>query len=631
MHVIGTAGHVDHGKTTLVSALTGINPDRLKEERERQMTIDLGFAWLTLPDGEEAGIIDVPGHRDFIENMLAGVAGIDAVLFVIAADEGIMPQTREHLAILDLLGVKAGIIALTKVDLIDDPDWIKLVEEDIHTITRGTVLEEAPLIRVSSVTGLGLEELKYQLNNILSKKPARINLGRPRLPIDRVFSMSGFGTVVTGTLVDGELHVGEEIEILPAGISGRIRGLQMHKKKENQAFPGSRTAVNITGIGPDQVNRGDVVVLPGSTYRPSSLVDVNLRVLPEISSSIRHNLDATLFVGTSEIQCRVRLLGVDELKPGEDGWLQLELKKPVVVEKGDRFILRRPSPGETLGGGLIVEPHPGARYKRFDQDMLTRLEKLNSGSPSEMFLQILFESGPTRLVELVNAAHLNHETSDQVIADLVTANQIIPLEAGELISESSTMVIASENWEKVKEQVTDELTAYHQLYPLRRGMPREQFRNHLQLSNNIFSLISKKCTQDRVMADVDGSFQLPGRKVYFSPHQQERVNQVLARFVEAPFSPPLVKECQTELGEELYRAVVELGTLVPVSDEVVFRREDYEKLLAEVHEFLIAEGSVTVASFRDRYHTSRRYALAFLEYLDSIGATIRQGDIRILP
>ena len=294
MRVIGTAGHVDHGKSTLVAALTGIHPDRLKEEQEREMTIDLGFAWLTLPGGEEIGIVDVPGHRDFIENMLAGVGGIDAVLLVIAADEGIMPQTREHLAILDLLQIQAGLVVLTKIDLIDDPDWLDLVEVDIRNVLRGTVLQDVPILRVSSTTRAGLPDLLRALDLLLQNVPVRPDLNRPRLPIDRVFAIPGFGTVVTGTLSDGKLATGDEVEILPSGLHGRIRGLQTHKKKEEMAVPGSRTAVNISGLNMEQIQRGEVVTHPGQ-YRITQRLDLTFRLLPDVSTSLRHNIEVKLF------------------------------------------------------------------------------------------------------------------------------------------------------------------------------------------------------------------------------------------------------------------------------------------------------------------------------------------------
>jgi selenocysteine-specific elongation factor len=629
MHVIGTAGHVDHGKSTLVAALTGTNPDRLKEEREREMTIDLGFAWVTLPDGELVGIVDVPGHRDFIENMLAGVGGIDAALFVVAADEGIMPQTREHLAILDILQVGAGVIALTKTDLVDDLEWLAMVEEEVHQATRGTVLVDAPLVRVSARTGVGLQELKYALSRVLGRCPTRPNLGRPRLPVDRVFTIQGFGTVITGTLVDGELHSGDEVEILPSGLRGRIRGLQTYKQKEETAVPGSRTAVNISGISVDQVARGNVAAFPG-VYHPTHLLDVRFRLLLAATSPIRHNQELKLFLGTSETLSRVRLLGADELKPGEEGWLQLELEQPVVAVKGDHYILRRPSPGETLGGGEIVEPHPKNRHKRFSGEVLARLEALNFGSPSEMLLQAMVASGASPLREAVERSHLDQASAKQAIQDLVLSDQVVAFESGELSFDSPVLVMARQTWLQVSGQAVDEVTAYHQLYPLRRGMPREQLKSRYNVPTSLFNVIVRKCVQDGLISESGAILHLPGREVFLSTRQQEQANALLARFATAPYSPPSIKECQAELGDDFYNALVENGQLVPVSDEVVFRRQDYESLLAEVRRRLKTEGTLTVAQFRDRYNTSRRYALAFLEHLDAVGVTIRQGDVRRL-
>ncbi|HIE25366.1 MAG TPA: selenocysteine-specific translation elongation factor, partial [Anaerolineales bacterium] len=375
MRVIGTAGHVDHGKSTLISALTGVHPDRLKEEQEREMTIELGFGWLTLPDGEEIGIVDVPGHRDFIGNMLAGVGGIDAVILVIAADEGVMPQTKEHLAILDLLQIPGGLIALTKTDLVPDPEWLDLVESDIRETLAGTALENAPFVRVSSKDGTGLENLLATLSKLLQDKPARLDLGRPRLPIDRVFSIAGFGTVVTGTLTDGNLSLGDEVLILPSEKKGRVRGLQTHKKKEEISTPGSRTAVNISGISLEDIRRGEVLTKPGQ-YQTTRRLDARFRLLDDISKPIKHNTEVKLFVGASETIATLRLLGVETLLPGTEAWIQLETRDPIIAPRGDRYILRRPSPSETLGGGEIIDDNPKGRHKRFDKDVIKKLTSL---------------------------------------------------------------------------------------------------------------------------------------------------------------------------------------------------------------------------------------------------------------
>jgi len=392
MQVIGTAGHVDHGKSTLVEALTGIHPDRLKEERVREMTIDLGFGWLELPSGEEVGIVDVPGHRDFIENMLAGVGGIDAALFVVAADEGVMPQTREHLAILDTLQIQGGVVALTKIDMVDDLDWLTLVEEDVRQVLSGTTLENARILRVSARKREGIGELIQALSDCLAHRPPRPDLGRPRLPVDRVFSVAGFGTVVTGTLSDGKLRVGDEVELLPRSLRGRVRGLQTHKRKEEVAVPGSRTAVNISGIPQEQVLRGDVLTHSGD-YHPTRRLDARFRLLSDASKPLTHNREVKLFIGAAETLARVRLLGSELINPGEEGWLQLELREPVVAMRGDRYILRRPSPGETLGGGAVVDPHPTGRHKRFSQGLTDRLESLARGTPAEVLAQALLSLG----------------------------------------------------------------------------------------------------------------------------------------------------------------------------------------------------------------------------------------------
>ncbi|MGB1253665.1 MAG: selenocysteine-specific translation elongation factor, partial [Candidatus Promineifilaceae bacterium] len=394
MFVIGTAGHVDHGKSTLVQALTGIDPDRLAEEKARAMTIDLGFAWLHL-DGinDEIGVVDVPGHRDFIENMLAGVGGVDLALFVVAADEGVMPQTQEHLAILDLLDVKSGIVAVTKADLIDDPEWLELVLLDISEAFEGTVLENAPMISVSSHTGTGIAELKQTLIDKLQRTTEKVDTGRPRLPIDRVFSLSGFGTIVTGTLIDGQLRVGDDIVLQPSGREARIRGLQTHKTKRQVARPGSRVAVNLSGIDKQDVLRGDVLTHP-EIVRPSTLLDAHYRHLADAVFPLKHNAEVKLFIGSAEKIARVRLIGSEQLNPSDTGFIQLALRESMATVRGDRFILRRPSPAATIGGGRILDAQPGRQHRRFREDVLQRLRTLSKGTPAELVLQALARLEP---------------------------------------------------------------------------------------------------------------------------------------------------------------------------------------------------------------------------------------------
>ena len=636
MRVIGTAGHVDHGKSTLVAALTGTHPDRLKEEQEREMTIDLGFAWMTLPGGEQVGIVDVPGHRDFIENMLAGVGGIDAVLFVVAADEGVMPQTREHLAILDLLQVEAGVIALTKIDMVDDPGWLDLVETDVREALQGTVLAEAPMLRVSAKARAGLDALVSALQACLAERPPRPDLGRPRLPIDRVFTIPGFGTVVTGTLVDGRFSLGEEVEVLPAGLRGRIRGLQSHKRKEQNALPGSRTAVNISGLEVEQIRRGSVLAYPGR-YQPSRLIDVQFRLLPDASAPLRHSSEVKFFLGTAEILARARLLGAEELRPGEEGWLQLELREPTVAVRGDRYILRRPSPGETIGGGVVVDPHPKGRHKRFDEAALARLESLRHGSPADVLLQALQGSAPAPVREAVARARLSEAQAAEGLRELLESGQMVLLENGSapetggILPSSDVLAWSRTSWAAETEKAARELENYHRTYPLRRGMPREELKSRLKAASpRLFNAALRRWVAEGLVEEQGSLVWRAGHAIRLTPQQQAQADRLLAKFAQAPFAPPTVKDAQAEVGEGLLDALIDLGFLTAVSPEVVFRKQDYERMLAMVREHFDREETLTAAQLRDQLNTSRRYVLAFLEHLDAAGMTVREGDARRL-
>ncbi len=629
MRVIGTAGHVDHGKSTLIAALTGTHPDRLKEEQAREMTIDLGFGWLTLPDGEEVGIVDVPGHRDFIENMLAGVGGIDAALLVIAVDEGVMPQTREHLAILDLLQVPAGVIVETKADLIGDKDWLEALDADIRQAVRGTILQDAPIVRVSARTRSGLPALLDTLGKVLERQAARPDLGRPRLPIDRVFTMSGFGTIVTGTLTDGRLAVGDEIEVLPSGLVGRVRGLQTHKKKEEQASPGSRTAVNVSGIPTDQIRRGEVLTRPGQ-YSATRRVDAAFRLLPEASAPLQHNREVKVFAGTAEVLATLRLLGTEELLPGQEGWIQLELHDPLVTVRGDRYILRRPSPAETLGGGRIVDPHPKARHKRFDEDVLKSLASLSQGSPSEILLETAMALDAATLQELVLRSRLEPAAATEVSQELLGEGSLVWLEHGDGIPTDSRLVMAQPRWQELRDKADRAVSSYHGKFPLRRGIPREELKSRLSLSPRVFNAMMSKLVAEGILVDAENSVTRTGHAIRLDSNQQAKVQALLRKFGQQRFSPPTVKECHAEIGEELTNALIDLHVLVPVSSDILFRKEDYDSMVAGVRATLQQNGQITLAEVRDMFDTSRKYVQALLEHLDATGITRRDGDYRKL-
>jgi selenocysteine-specific elongation factor len=635
MRVIGTAGHVDHGKSTLVEALTGTHPDRLKEEREREMTIDLGFAWMTLPEGEEIGIVDVPGHRDFIENMLAGVGGIDAVIFVVAADEGVMPQTREHLAILDILQIQGGVVVLTKIDLVDDPEWLNLIEEDLRQVLAGTILADAPILRVSARNRQGLPELILAIQACLAGRPPRADIGRPRLPVDRVFTIAGFGTVVTGTLIDGHLKTGDEIQVLPQDLRGRVRGLQNHNRKEEIAYPGSRTAVNISGIDVDQFQRGAVVCHPGD-YQTTRRLDLSFHLLQDVSQVLRHNTEVKLFIGSAEVIARLRLLGKEVLEPGDTGWIQLELADPVVAVRGDRYILRRPSPGETLGGGTVIDPNPPCRHKRFDEKNLARLAAIATGKPVDVLLQTLMIEGPTTVKQLIIRSHLDRE-ADSALKELITNQQIIDMEGEGNLSVISEALVASQGWwHTALEVVLREVETFHKTFPLKRGMPREELKSRLKtalrmdLPPRLFTALLRKLVLEGYLMDDGPLVRLLVFFVRFNDQQQLAITGLMSRFAASPYTPPSVKECQAEVGENVFSALVDMGRLVQVAPDVVFRQEDYEGMKLDVRRMLETSGSITAAQVRDHFNTSRRYVLALLEHLDAIGLTSREGDFRRL-
>ncbi|MCD4672175.1 MAG: selenocysteine-specific translation elongation factor [Anaerolineaceae bacterium] len=625
MRVIGTAGHVDHGKSTLVAALTGIHPDRLKEEQEREMTIDLGFAWLSLPGGEDIGIVDVPGHRDFIENMLAGVGGIDAALFIVAADEGVMPQTREHLAILDVLQVDCGVIVLTKTDLIDDAEWLDLVEMDVRDEVANTVLADAPIVRVSARDGSGLETLKAHLAEVLAERPRRVDLGRPRLPVDRVFTIAGFGTVVTGTLLDGSFHNGDEVIVLPGAERGRIRGLQNHKRKVQHAEPGSRTAVNVSGLDVHQVARGDVLTLPGQ-YQPTRRLDLQFRLLADAGTSIFHDMQVKLFVGSAEVLARVRLLGTKELLPGQSGWLQLETQEPVTVVRGDRYILRRPSPGETLGGGMVLDPHPPRRHKRFSEAVLQNLESLYQGSDADLMFQASLARGVAPLKDVVKQAHLSEESGAKAAQELIEAGRLVVLEP----DQKDPLVVAVDTWQKITAKALQWVSGFHGTHPLRKGISREELKSRLKFSPAVFNAVMDSLVHEQRLEQQAALVFLPGHEVRFTFAQQTRIDELMQRFADEPYKPPSIRECQAEVGEDVYFALVDLDRLVPVSKDIAFRREEYDHMLAELRAHFAAPQGFSLGMFRDHFNTSRKYALAFLEHLDSLGITTRGDDVRFL-
>jgi selenocysteine-specific elongation factor len=621
MHVIGTAGHVDHGKSTLVEALTGIDPDRLKEEKEREMTIDLGFAWIKNKDHqEEIGIVDVPGHRDFIENMLAGVGGIDLALLVIAADEGVMPQTREHLAILDLLEIRGGIVAVTKIDLVDDPDWLELVELEISETLSNTVLENAEIIPVSAVSGKNidrlLESIWQQLSNI-GEKPDK---GQPRLPIDRIFSISGFGTIVTGTLIDGHLKLGDQIEVQPEGLRGRIRGLQTHQTKIEMARPGSRVAVNLSGIAKNDISRGSVLTHLG-TLSPTLLCDAKYNHLIDTSFPLKHNTEVKFFVGADEIVARVRIIGDKQINPGQSGWIQLALRQPIAVARGDRFILRRPSPPATLGGGLILDPQPGRRHKRYSGQVAQKFSTLEAGSPEDILLLALQRNEPISIEKVYEISGLDAEVAE---------NAWISLTADEKIALINDEAYSSDGWHSLATNLRSIVSSYHINHPLRIGISREELRSRLNLSGQHFNHLLNEIEDTGEILLSGNMVRLPEFEISFTEQQKQRLDQMSTLFLGRGVNSPSVKETKAMVGDDVYMALVDLNRLIQINQEVVYLTDTYRDLERTIVDYLNANGSINAGQTRDILGTSRKYAIALLEFMDSNLITERKGDDRLL-
>jgi selenocysteine-specific elongation factor len=616
VRVIGTAGHVDHGKSSLIKALTGIDPDRLREEQERGMTIDLGFAHLRLPGGGEVGIVDVPGHQDFIRNMLAGVGSIDAVILVIAADEGVMPQTREHLAILSLLGIERGVIALTKRDLVD-ADWAALVTEDVRAAVRETPLADAPLIPVSSVTRDGLQDLVRALEDVLGETPPRRDLGRARLPIDRAFTMAGFGTVVTGTLIDGTLEVGEDVQIVPGDRRARIRGLQTHRRAIERARPGSRVAINLVGVDKAELERGMTVVHPG-TVAPVPVLGLRLRVLESASGPVAHDEPVKVHAGTAEVMARLSVLEGDEIAPGGEAWAQLRLASPVAAVAGDRVVVRRPSPPETLGGGAVVDTS-GERFRRRSEalDVLAR-----RAAPSAAARLLAALDVPRTAAEAAERAGLGDADRDEAVRVLLEAGSAVDL---------ADALVSRDAYERMAIHVERMLAMGHRRAPLRPGVPREEIRAALGLAQKRANALIGRLVRESRVAERGTALALPTHRPALAPEQEAAWAAAREALTREPLQPPSVTSLDTEHGldREVLAAIAERGDLIRVGDAVFLPdavRVFGETVIGEIS----SAGRITVARARDLTGSSRKHVLPLLQFLDDHGLTRRIGDDRVL-
>jgi selenocysteine-specific elongation factor len=627
--IIGTAGHVDHGKTALIRALTGTETDRLREEQERGMSIDLGFASFALPSGRLAGVIDVPGHERFLKNMLAGAGGIDLVILVIAADEGVMPQTREHLDILSILQTRKGVVAITKADLVDE-EWLELVRDDIATILKGTFLEGAPMIPVSSITGAGVEELTQTLDRLASEVPTRTIVGPWRLPVDRAFTIGGFGTVVTGTLIAGVARVGDRVEVLPRRLETRIRGLQVHGSSAMVVEAGTRVAINLAGVDLEGVERGDVCAPPG-VYQPTLAIDVRLDVLPHCSREVKNRSRVRAHLGAAEILARLNLLDAESLQPGESGLAQLRLESATVCGKGDRYVLRFYSPMETIGGGSVIDAHP-PRHRRFDQAVLANLAVKEKGAPDELVAEAIQRGAlrPASPAQIAQQIGMPLAEVQQLVAELV--------DRGVLLAFDASQYVHSHPVEAAEHQALQALAAFHAAQPLRVGMSREELRSRLsrQMDGRAFQWILARMEQQGRISATAARVRLADHEPRYSEEQQRIAAAIEEGLLSDRFSPPSPEEIFEEhrltgrAAQEVWDALLDNGTVVRVAEGVFFHRRALDEIIERVQTHLSEHRTMTAAQFRDLIGSTRKYAVPLLEYLDAQRVTRRVGDEREL-
>ncbi|MBW6510757.1 MAG: selenocysteine-specific translation elongation factor [Desulfuromonadaceae bacterium] len=622
--IIGTAGHVDHGKTELIRALTGIETDRLREEKERGISIELGFALFRLPDGSLAGVVDVPGHERFISTMLAGIGGIDLVLLVIDVNEGVMPQTREHLQILNLLDIERGIIVLTKCDLAEE-DWIDIVEEEVREEVAATFLKGAPLLRVSAITGDGIAELKTQIATEAAALAIKDHQGPLRLPIDRHFSVPGFGTVVTGTLLAGTVQVGDTLELLPRGIETRVREVQVHGKKVPAARAGQRAALNLTGVERALLQRGAVAATPG-IFEQTERIDVRLTLLANAPRPLKFRDPVHFYLGTAHVVGLVALLDCDELQPGESAVVQIHLDRPLVAHREDRFIIRSYSPMTTIGGGKILDSRP-VKHRRFRADVLHALQELESGEKA-FLLQKIEQATCCKLKELEQLAGLGRERIQENLQALAAQERIVQL------GEQWLTVATHRAWQRRLHDVT---AAFHHQQPLLTGIPRATLKSSLprQLAPKSFDQLLNDLTASGRLCEVNGTIALPDFTPRPTPAQQVQIDRIEQLYREDGMQAKNRQEMLERLGLELagcdalFGYLFAQGELVRLNAESFLHRDSYAQALNQLRAHFSQHETLTLAEFRDLIGSARKQTQALLEHFDELKYTLRQDDVRV--
>ena len=625
--IVGTAGHIDHGKTTLIKALTGRNTDRWEEEQRRGITIDLGFTYFDLKNGDRVGIIDVPGHEKFINNMVAGVVGMDLVLLVVAADEGIMPQTREHMDILGLLGIKKSILVINKCDLVDE-EWLELVEEEIQEELEGTFLEGAPVVKVSAATGQGLDELTDTIQQLMSDEVvAKDTQTIPRLPIDRAFTLSGFGTIITGTLISGTITREDVLEMYPIGKECKIRNIQVHGQNQDKCYAGQRVAINLSNVKKKEIRRG-CVLAPKNSMKNTDLLDVKLKVLEDSMRILTNHERLHLYTGTSEILCRAVLLDKEQIGPGEEGLVQLRLEEEIAVKRGDRFVVRFYSPMETIGGGIVLEPNP-VRKKRFDAQAIEELKKKESGSLGDVMELQIKEHGDT-MITLAELAKVMAHSVDELKEYL------------EELEESGTIFVFPMKkdtylWHRdsefaVRQKIEETLQKYHSEHPYRYGMKKAEIHNTFlkKIKPNIFDAYIERMTGENVYGRREEYLSLPGYEVpkdamYLQTEKLiedtfEKAGYDFVRFSEIDFG-----KIPRQTAEDVVLMMIDEGKVLRINEEMFTMKYLMDEAKEKIQNHLKEENLITIAQVRDMFSTSRKSAKPILEYMDSIKVTKKTG------
>ncbi len=634
--ILGTAGHVDHGKTSLIRALTGIETDRLKEEKSRGITIELGFAYLDLPCGHRLGIVDVPGHEKFVRNMVAGAAGMDLVAFIVAADEGIMPQTREHFEICQLLGVRDGLIIITKKDMVDD-EWLEMVREEVRDFFRDSFLDEAPMIAVSSITGEGLDTVKEVLDKKIAAMSFHEEFGPFRLAVDRVFSMKGFGTVITGTSLSGRVAVGDDLMFYPGGLTAKIRGLQVHGWDIEIVEAGHRTAINLQGIEKHEINRGDMAATPGSLVS-STLLDTDLHYLGSNAKELRNRAQVRIHVGTREVIGRIVLMEADVVQPGEDAFVQIILQEPVAVRPGDRYVVRSYSPITTIGGGSILNNAPRKRKRTTKRDRELNRQAFSTcqnGSCEDKMLLFLEESRQEGL------------TTDQLAGRLGLFGKKLKKELQAPLSSGKIMVVDSERQcllaapvvNRLTTTITSLLEEYHAKHPLKTGLAKEELRSQLKpaVDQKLFQFALGQLVKKKTIVQDQAEVRLAHFKVTLQIDEQVMREKIISLFRDAGLVPPNIKDVFNTMSEyqaaqvqQVIDLLLQEGMLIKVTESLYFHAEQLDRLAQQLTGYIKKEGEIDTPRFKDLTGLTRKFSIPLLEYFDKKKLTIRIGDKRVL-